>query len=47
MTRELKYKAIVLENFVPLAELKKVEERLQYDEESETYTIQPITSAKK
>lgn len=47
MTRELKYKAIVLENFVPLAELKKVEDRLQYDEEAETYTIQPITSAKK
>jgi len=43
MTRELKFKTTIIENFIPNEDIKKLDERIVYDEETEAYSIRPIS----
>jgi len=42
MTKEFKKNSTIIENFIPTYDLKKIEERLIYNEENESYSIRPI-----
>lgn len=42
MTKEFKKNSTIIENFIPTYDLRKIEERLIYNEESESYSIRPI-----
>uniref|UniRef100_A0AAY4DUI4 Kinesin-like protein n=1 Tax=Denticeps clupeoides TaxID=299321 RepID=A0AAY4DUI4_9TELE len=43
LTRELKLKTLIMENFIPLEEKTKTENRAFFDEEDDTWKLRPIT----
>ncbi|XP_063064898.1 kinesin-like protein KIF3B [Engraulis encrasicolus] len=43
LTRELKLKTLIMENFIPLEEKTKIENRAFFDEEDDCWKLKPIT----
>ncbi|XP_041954629.1 kinesin-like protein KIF3B [Alosa sapidissima] len=43
LTRELKLKTLIMENFIPLEEKTKIENRAFFDEEDDCWKLRPIT----
>ncbi|KAF0036495.1 hypothetical protein F2P81_011807 [Scophthalmus maximus] len=43
LTRDLKLKHLIIENFIPLEEKNKIVNRAHFDEEDECWTMKPIT----
>ncbi|XP_012681607.2 kinesin-like protein KIF3B [Clupea harengus] len=43
LTRELKLKTLIMENFIPLEEKSKIENRAFFDEEDDCWKLRPIT----
>lgn len=46
LTRDLKFKMLLLENFMPLDERNKITNRCFYDEENDEWKLKPITENK-
>lgn len=46
LTREIKLRMLILENFVPSEERKKLERRAYFDEEAEVWCLRPIICSK-
>ncbi|CAK8691357.1 unnamed protein product [Clavelina lepadiformis] len=44
MTRELKFKTLVIENFIPAEEREKLEKRIQYDEDDDDFVVKPLSN---
>ncbi|XP_034015794.1 kinesin family member 3Cb [Thalassophryne amazonica] len=46
LTRELKYKCLLIENFIPPEEKNKIMNRLQFDSEEDQWRLQPVIPSK-
>ena len=44
LTREAKLHSLLIDNFIPLADVAKLESRAEFDEERETWQLRPIAS---
>jgi len=47
MTRELKLKTLIIENFIPAEDRMKLEKRIYKDDDEDTYKIRPLANAAK
>nr|CAB3259106.1 kinesin family member 3B [Phallusia mammillata] len=45
MSRELKLKTLIIENFIPVEERNKLEKRIYCEDDDETYKIRPLSNA--
>ena len=45
MTRELKLKSLIIENFIPIEEKVKLEKRIAYNDETDEYEIQALSNS--